>query len=277
MRTLLLALTLLLPLPAIAGNAATYQATQGGVLIIPLDFLTPASVIEDDGTFPKALYCNGEKCAVLVAIDMKREPGNYTDRLLCYAGSASMAQELTISVTKGEFKEQKLTLPKKYVEPDKEIQERAKKESALIREAMAHPDSRPVMEKFSIPVAGEISTTFGAGRILNGQPRNQHSGVDIKASFGEKVRAVSRGRVVLTGHFFFNGKSVFIDHGNGVYSMYFHLSEIAVTTGDELVKGAVIGRIGSTGRSTGAHLHFGMKIKSATIDPLRFIAALKAK
>ena len=108
---------------------------------------------------------------------------------------------------------------------------------------------------------------FGARRIINGEPRNPHTGVDYAADTGTPVLAVADGRVVLAEEHFFAGNSIFVDHGQGLVSMYFHLSEIGVAAGDEVRRGATLGRVGATGRATGPHLHFGLRWHGWRIDP----------
>jgi murein DD-endopeptidase MepM/ murein hydrolase activator NlpD len=107
---------------------------------------------------------------------------------------------------------------------------------------------------------------------MNNQPRNPHSGIDIAASAGTPVRASSNGIVCLTGEHFFAGKSVYIDHGHALFSMYFHLDSITVQDGQSVAQGEIIGRVGSTGRSTGPHLHWGVRLYDTPVDPLSLIA-----
>jgi len=124
---------------------------------------------------------------------------------------------------------------------------------------------------FIRPVEGEISTGFGLNRIINGQQRSQHTGVDLRAEAGTSVLASNDGVVVLVDELFFSGKSVILDHGWGLYSMYFHLSETLVKEGDLVRTGAMLGRVGSTGRSTGPHLHWGVIINGARVDPFSLL------
>jgi murein DD-endopeptidase MepM/ murein hydrolase activator NlpD len=124
---------------------------------------------------------------------------------------------------------------------------------------------------FIRPVEGEISTGFGLTRIINGQQRSQHTGVDLRAEEGTSVLASNHGVVVLVDELFFSGKTVILDHGWGLYSMYFHLSEALVNEGNLVRAGAILGRVGSTGRSTGPHLHWGIRINGARVDPLSLL------
>ncbi len=124
---------------------------------------------------------------------------------------------------------------------------------------------------FIIPVKGIIHDNFGSRRIINGIERQPHTGIDIKGRVGDDVVASNRGIVCFTGELYFGGKAVIIDHGYGLFSMYFHLSDILVNQGGIVNKGDVIGKIGKSGRATGSHLHFGVRVLNARVDPLRLI------
>ena len=127
-------------------------------------------------------------------------------------------------------------------------------------------------EAFTQPLQGRLSTPFGVKRFINKQPRNPHSGIDIAAPTGTPVRAAAAGVVSLTGEHFFAGKSVYIDHGCDTFSMYFHLDSIAVQDGQTVARGDIIGRVGATGRATGPHLHWGMRMYGTPIDPFSLLA-----
>ena len=121
---------------------------------------------------------------------------------------------------------------------------------------------------FLKPVSGPYSSPFGLKRFYNGEPRNPHSGLDIAAPTGTPIKSPAQGKVVLTGDFFFNGNVVYIDHGQGVVSMYCHMDRIDVKAGDAVNKGQPIGTVGATGRVTGPHLHWSVSLNNARIDPM---------
>ncbi len=270
---ILIALTLW---PLTSQAVEQHTVPQGEVLLVQDPLLQPDAELLEHGDFPAAIVCRGntQPCAVLLAIDMKTPPGNYPISLVLQQKPDVLAHDLNIVVTKKEYPEQRLTLPPEYVTPDKKTQARIARENRLIRSTVARADNRPVAAPFGMPGNGELSSRFGARRILNNLPRNQHNGVDLAINAGEKIVAIGKGKVALTGDFYLGGKSVYLDHGSGIYSMYFHLSEIRVKKGEEVKGGSIIGLVGSTGRSLGAHLHFAMQVKKARIDPLQFIRSL---
>lgn len=125
------------------------------------------------------------------------------------------------------------------------------------------------------PVNGPLSSAFGLRRFFNGEERAPHSGLDFAVPAGTPVKAPAAGRVILTGNLFFNGNTVFIDHGQGLISMVCHLSRIDVKEGDEVARGAVVGAVGSTGRATGPHMHWNVSLNDVRVDPAIFIGAFK--
>lgn len=150
---------------------------------------------------------------------------------------------------------------------------RVRRESARIRELWDLRSPR----RFELPLAAPLRPLpeggrFGARRVFNGEPRSPHTGADYSAASGEPVLAAGRGVVALAEEHFFAGKSVFLDHGDGLITMYFHLSEIAVEEGEAVERGQTIGRVGSTGRSSGPHLHFGARWRGERIDPSLLLA-----
>lgn len=145
--------------------------------------------------------------------------------------------------------------------------ERVRIEQALSHWSMAPPESL----RFPQPVPGPRSSSFGMRRVFNGESRNPHSGMDIAAPSGTAVLAPIAGTVVDTGAYFFNGNTVFVDHGRGLISMYCHLSKIDVQPGERLVAGTRIGAVGMTGRATGPHLHWGLNLNGTWVDPELFV------
>ena len=216
----------------------------------------------------------------LLGVDLNTKPEKYDIRFIATDGSGKDdSQTFSIKVTKADFAVQKITLPKSMVDLDPKTLERVNRESKRLKEIFqTFRDERTWKGAFIRPVAGELSGAFGTRRIINGQPKSSHTGVDLRAEEGTPVRASNSGKIALVDDLFFSGKSVILDHGWGLYSMYFHLSETQVRVGDQIPKGAELGRVGSTGRSTGPHLHWGIILNGARVDPfslLRSTASLQ--
>jgi len=160
-------------------------------------------------------------------------------------------------------------LPSRKVTPNPEDLKRIRKESRLVAAARKNTGPTPTFGTgFIWPAKGRISGVYGSQRILNGKPRRPHFGVDVAAPTGTPVVATADGIVTLTHPgMFFNGKLIILDHGLGLSSLYIHLNEITVTNGQKVTKGQLIGKIGTTGRSTGPHLHWGVRWNGVELDP----------
>jgi murein DD-endopeptidase MepM/ murein hydrolase activator NlpD len=125
------------------------------------------------------------------------------------------------------------------------------------------------------PVNGPLSSKFGVRRFFNGEERNPHSGLDFAVPAGTPIKTPAAGKVILTGNYFFNGNTVFVDHGQGFISMFCHMSKIDVSAGQQLARGAVVGKVGATGRATGPHMHWNVSLNDARVDPAIFIGAFQ--
>ncbi len=209
----------------------------------------------------------------LVGIDLNTSPGTYEVRAIATDGSQGILTGVfSLRVEKVDFSTQRLTLPRSMVDLDAKTLDRVNREMKRLKALFkTSRDERLWDGAFVRPVEGAITTAFGLRRVINGQPRSPHTGLDLRAPEGTPVRACNSGVAVLVDDLFFSGTSVILDHGWGMYSMYFHLSEALVHQGDEVAKGAILGRAGSTGRATGPHLHWGVKVNGARVDPLSLI------
>ncbi len=223
--------------------------------------------------YPLGLGENNQDYEGLLGIDMDTKPEKYGIRFVATDGRGKgISQTTSIKVTKADFAVQKITLPRSMVELDSKTLERVNLESKRLKELFqTFWNERTWKGAFIHPVEGELSGAFGTRRIINGQPKSPHTGVDLRAEEGTPVRASNNGRVALVDDLFFSGRSVILDHGWGLYSMYFHLSEARVREGDRIPKGGELGRVGSTGRSTGAHLHWGIILNGARVDPFSLL------
>ena len=178
-----------------------------------------------------------------------------------------------ITLERKEYRESKIFLKnKEMISPPPESLKRIKSESSLIKNALKVNSliKQPSL-KMVLPCEGVISSEFGVKRFINNQPRNRHVGLDIAAREGTKVKAALKGKVILTGEFYFAGKVIFIDHGKGLISSYSHLNSVNVKKGQMVNKNKTIGLVGKTGRVTGAHLHWQTFIKGIPVNPELFL------
>ncbi len=166
------------------------------------------------------------------------------------------------------YDEQRLNVDRKYVDPGQEALERIFAEREIIDAALNGWREASLADvSLQVPVGGRRSSSFGLRRFFNDQPRSPHKGMDIAANSGTPINAPMSGVVTATGNYFFNGNTVIIDHGQGLISLYCHLSEIDVDEGESVSTGAAIGKVGATGRVTGAHLHFATYLNGTAVDP----------
>jgi hypothetical protein len=179
----------------------------------------------------------------------------------------------SLEVIPHEFDVQHLTIEKSKATLSKTNLKRHNSERGQVMEMFKRSlPERQWLNGFSAPVQGRISTPFGVKRFINKEPRNAHSGVDIAAPQGTPIKAAAAGKISLTGDHFFAGKSVYIDHGNETFSMYFHMDAIAVHEGQHVGAGDTLGHVGATGRATGPHLHWGVRIHGIPVDPFSLLA-----
>jgi murein DD-endopeptidase MepM/ murein hydrolase activator NlpD len=223
-----------------------------------------------EGTFGgQKLYFNPSKDSfkAVLGIDLLTEPGLY--HLDISVNGTVLSRALT--VTKKKYPVQKLTLPKDMVELSPENEARVEREQKKIAAIWPNETGRVWDGNFVNPREGKIVTKFGVRRVINKIPKSPHSGIDVAAEEGEEVHAPNSGVAILIDNMFYSGNSLVLDHGQGIYTMFFHLSKILVTPGQQVKKGDVIALVGSTGRSTGSHLHWGVRMQGARVDPLELI------
>lgn len=220
--------------------------------------------VEFDG---RRLRFTGGTTSVLLGVNLVHPDGADTVRLFRH-GSAAPLTSVTIDVRSHVYPSQYLRLPPDFVNLTPAELKRARREQAEL-DAIFTNDTTPRMWKgaFVIPLHGIVTTPFGVRRFLNGEPREPHTGIDIAGKAGTPVAATNNGIVCFEGNLFFGGDSILINHGQGIYSMYFHLEKYAVRDGAYVNKGQTIGYIGDTGRVTGPSLHFGVRIMDSKVDP----------
>ncbi|MDE0453317.1 MAG: peptidoglycan DD-metalloendopeptidase family protein [Gammaproteobacteria bacterium] len=251
----------LLPLLA----AVVGYGVPGGVVAVPL--AETAVEARFDGR-----HAVVHRDYALIGIPLGTAPGQHSVDITTRTGSL----KVSFDVEPKEFPVQRLTIANdRLVNPKSEDLVRIGRETARMRAAYAL--ASPTMgdlHPFLLPVDGELSSPFGRKRILNGQPRSPHQGLDIAANTGTPMIAPAAGLVVVTGDFFFNGNTVMIDHGSGLVTMYCHLHEVHVREGDSLARGEAFGSVGATGRATGPHLHWTVSMHGTKVDPLALIQVL---
>jgi murein DD-endopeptidase MepM/ murein hydrolase activator NlpD len=194
-----------------------------------------------------------------------------------YREQQPTTREIKFEVNDKKYREQRITVSNsRHVNPLPDDMIRITRELELqnsaYRQFSPNVPSNVLLDR---PVKGPLSSPFGLKRFFNGEPRAPHSGLDFAVPTGTPVAAPAAGKVILTGDYFFNGNTVFLDHGQGLITMYCHLSVIDVKVGDTLARGQVLGKVGATGRVTGAHLHWNVSLNDARVDPAIFIGQFK--
>ncbi|MFA5372533.1 MAG: peptidoglycan DD-metalloendopeptidase family protein [Sideroxydans sp.] len=244
----------------------------GGVTLIPL-----GTVVENAqppqawlGEQPILVTADKGKWFAVVGLPLDMKPGLHTLHTKTREESTAVA----FKVKAKKYPEQHITLKDKgKVQLSPEDEARALGEIALIKQLKLHWQPSPDTDTaFILPAQGRLSGRFGSRRILNGQPRAPHAGIDVAVRSGTKVVASSHANVLAVGDYFFNGKTVFLDHGNGLITMYCHLDSIDVSADDVVHKGQQIGLSGQTGRATGPHLHWSVILNGAMVNPKLFLS-----
>jgi murein DD-endopeptidase MepM/ murein hydrolase activator NlpD len=244
-------------------------AVPGGVALVELPASEKPPSVEFNGRRVMVLASDQAYVAV-VGLSLGVEPGT---QYLTVRDASGTDRKRAFEVNEKEYETQYITIKnKRMVNPEKRDMERIGAEQRRIRRALATwDDDPPETLRFELPVEGPLSSPFGLRRYFNQQPRKPHSGLDIAAAEGTQIKAPAGGEVVDTGNFYFNGNTVFIDHGQGLVTMYCHLSRIDVTPGQQVERGEVIGAVGKTGRVTGPHLHWSVSLNDARVDPALFL------
>jgi murein DD-endopeptidase MepM/ murein hydrolase activator NlpD len=253
----------------LAGRDGQYSGKQGDVLLVTVpggESSTKVTARFLSRTIP--FFPNEAGHIGLVGIDLEDSPGAHELNIELMSGGQVRQLSYNVLVIKQKYPVQHLTLPKDKVDLDDASLVRVKMEQEQVRSVLdAVSGERFWNGRFVEPLAGAISGAFGRVRIINGQPRSPHNGEDIAAPMGAEIVAIGDGIARLTVDHFFSGKGIFVDHGLGLYSMYFHLSDVLVQDGERVTRGQAIGRVGSSGRATGPHLHWAVRVNGARVNP----------
>lgn len=242
-----------------------HRAIPGGIAIVNLDISseqeTPTAEL---GSRTIAVVEHNGGWHAIVGIALSTQPG--THQLNITTANSSNTVDFTVDSFK--YKEQRIVIKdKRKVNPAPIDMKRIKKENKRIAEVKAYRYKRLLSKSFQLPLQGILTSPFGLRRFYNDQPRRPHGGIDIAANTGTPVYAPATGLVVDTGNYFFNGNSIFLEHGLGLQSFYAHLSKIHVEAGDKVEPGDLLGEVGATGRVTGPHLHWSIGLNGTWVDP----------
>ncbi len=259
------------------GADGQYSGKQGHVVLVRVP--TGSSTADVTGRFLgrtipffPAPGDRAEDAVGLLGIDMQDKPGMHELMVEVRERGATRRLSYNVLVIKENYPVQHLTLPSEKVDLDDENLVRVKAEQEQVQTVLQGMSRERLWDSpFLEPVQGEVAGVFGRTRIINGQARSPHNGEDITAPSGTLVVAMNDGIARLTVDHFFSGKGVFLDHGLGLYSMYFHLAEVLVQDGAMVKRGQPIGKVGATGRTTGPHLHLGVRLNGARVNPYALV------
>lgn len=270
-----LAALLLAPAPIqIAARSRSLQPGELMVLSITVPNLSARVHVRAFGHDVTA-YPDGDRAwRALVGIDLEQRAGSYDLSAASDAPGRPTAVR-ALAVVRRQFPRRVLTVAPDYVNPPPDDMKRITQENAFLADLYAHPaDDAFFLDGFERPVPGRANSSFGSRSVFNGQARSPHAGTDFLSGAGTPVHAPSGGRIVAARDLFFTGKTVIIDHGLGVFSMLAHLSRVDVEEGQDIPRDAIVGLVGATGRVTGPHLHWAMRVGAARVDPLSALALL---
>lgn len=265
------ALLFVLLVPCTSSALPQNNPVPGGLALISVDQFPAQSRVYFNRKRVAVVEDNQHRYA-LVGIPLSAKPGT---KKITVRNPDGQQHAISFSVKNKTYESQHLTIKnKRKVNPNAEDMKRIQGEREKKRLARTHWSDQKVNTDFIIPVHGRISSIFGLRRFFNEQPRNPHSGLDIAAPEGTPIKAVEAGTVLEASNFFFSGNVVYIDHGQGLISMYAHMHSMDVKKGDRVERGQVIGTVGQTGRVTGAHLHLGLIANQTLVDPVLMLPPL---
>lgn len=269
-RFLLLLWLVLTPVTALANPLPLHSPYPGGIAVIPL--------LSTDATEPRIYFHkrrvmvskNQGKWYAIVGLSLGLKPGQHS---IVRLDPQRQRHRHFFYIQGKKYPAQYITVKnKKWVTPNKKQLDRIIAERKIIIKALTTWTSSPPLEfRLIKPVQGRYSSAFGLRRFFNKKPRRPHSGIDIAAPTGTAIHAPAAGVILVTGNYYFNGKTVFIDHGQNMVSMLNHLSKITVAPGTVVKQGDIIGEVGSTGRVTGPHLHWSLSLNNTRVDPKIFL------
>ncbi|MGH7823955.1 MAG: M23 family metallopeptidase [Candidatus Binatia bacterium] len=253
------------------------EVLQGEIVELKLSGAAVADVKGRMGKESIYFYPAGKNgYAAIVGVDLEAKPGSVKIIIEGKTESGELLErQFDLDIKANAFQREEFSVPAAFDQLSADVIKRIRRErERLDRVFMGSAPARLWQGPFLQPVTGSITAPFGYRRVINGLPRAPHTGADLRAALGTEVAAPNHGRVVLLGEFFYSGKSLVLDHGAGLFTMYFHLSEFKVQEGSVVRKGEIIALSGMSGRVTGPHLHWGARINNARVDPFQLVEKL---
>lgn len=254
---------------AVANAFPVNNLKPGGIAVLPVAPAKSKKPYVSYHSKPVALVKGSTNWLAIIGISLQTQPGIEKIRIKNATGKTHFK---TFRVKPYQYRTQRLTIRNKNkVNPNKKSRRKIARESIFKKKLIRTFSAKPPRLNFIQPTRGRKSGRFGLKRILNKQKRSPHSGMDIAAPSGRIVKATATGKVLFVGNLFFTGNVVYLDHGNGLISLYAHLSKISVKKGQTIKRGEKIGNVGRTGRVTGAHLHWSVYLNGNAVDPALFL------
>lgn len=244
------------------GGVAVVKLSEGDVPVMDVAYAgnRVLTVKRDDGLFG------------IVGIPLDAIPGLQKLHIAAGQGTVQVVYETGFEIKAKTYPAQYLKIDPRFLQPSAADQKRIERDQPLIEAAKKHwSDALPASLGLDLPATGRLSASFGERRVLNGKESASHAGLDLAVGMGTPVRAAAAGRVIATDDYFYSGKSVFVDHGQGFITLYIHLSRIDVKEGDSVARGGVLGLSGASGRVTGPHLHWSVLLNGVYVDPELFL------
>jgi murein DD-endopeptidase MepM/ murein hydrolase activator NlpD len=283
MRPLTVALLALFALQAAPASPpitfkANARALQPGELVV-LTVAVPAGTTNVQAqAFSRSLPAfrvDARTWSVLAGIDLATKPGAYSVKVTATLDKSSASATHMLKVVDKAFPTRTLKVDDAFVTPPASAQARIEEDARALERCWANPAPEKLWEgPFVRPVPHDANSAFGSRSVFNGQVRNPHGGADFRSPPGTPIKAPNAGRIVLARDLYYSGGTVVIDHGQGLFSLFAHLSTIDAKDGAVVTSGEVVGRVGATGRVTGPHLHWMVRVNGARIDPLALLELL---
>jgi len=249
------------------GEVVVFTATTSQ----PVDTMRARAFDRDLPTF----QLDATRWRALLGIDVDTKPGSYEVSFEATSAGHTITATTQLNVTAGEFGRRVLKVDDAFVNPPQPVVARIRREAAEVEQLWMQSEPRRLWDTgFVRPVPGRTNGAFGSRSVFNGQARQPHGGADFLSPAGTPIQAPNGGRIVLARDLYFTGNTVVIDHGLGVFSLLAHLSVMDVHQGELVTQGQTIGRVGATGRVTGPHLHWAVRMNGARVDPVALLATV---